>query len=192
MGKGKERRLCVYACSKQHNILIQAGKGPPVPPAENKGAPGPHEKQLVLVLPQGILFMPETPSPETSWMHPDAQTSASTGSSTWSSSPTLNVSGKSELLILFLRMSPATFQRKLSSLCLWSPSLNHYTHLITTSEEKNTNWPINFPLPQQTSHSMHLTTDSAEICPSCFLFTCESVHWSSLLFVKDRTNLYVQ
>lgn len=30
---------------------------------KQKGAPGPQEKQLVLVLPQGTLFMPESPSP---------------------------------------------------------------------------------------------------------------------------------
>lgn len=36
MGKGKERRLGVHAWSKQHNLLIQAKKAPPVPPAENK------------------------------------------------------------------------------------------------------------------------------------------------------------
>lgn len=53
----------MHACNKQHNILIQAGKTPPVPAAEKKGAPGSQEKQLVLVLPQGILFMPETSSP---------------------------------------------------------------------------------------------------------------------------------
>lgn len=95
----------MHPCSKEHNILIQVGKPPPVTPGANKGAPGPHGKQLVLGLPQSILFMPENPLSLNIWdaSRPDARTSASTGSSQYggAAAQCLAAPRTSELLILF-------------------------------------------------------------------------------------------
>lgn len=130
-------------------------------------------------------------------MHPDAQTSASAGSSTWkSSSPTLNASRISELLILFLKTSPATLQRKLSSLCLWSPSLNHslHPHNHKCGEDHKLTNKFAFATTDMHSASTSLLTPQQSVDQSILV----SLHlWKyplllSSLFLRTGQNLYLQ